>query len=54
MKVAEKLGVTQKEIDKLCDSITTALENGPLARTDCERPQAKPSGISVPRGKRRA
>jgi Winged helix DNA-binding domain len=30
MKTAEKLGVTQKEIDKLCDSIITALENGPL------------------------
>jgi DNA glycosylase AlkZ-like len=30
MKVAEKLGVTQKEVDKLCDSIITALENGPL------------------------
>jgi Winged helix DNA-binding domain len=30
MKVAEKLGVTQKEIDKLCDSIIKALENGPL------------------------
>jgi hypothetical protein len=30
MKVAEKLGVPQKEIDKLCDSIITALEIGPL------------------------
>jgi hypothetical protein len=30
MKVAEMLGVTQKEIDKLCDSIITALENGSL------------------------
>jgi winged helix DNA-binding protein len=30
MKVAEKLGVTQKEIEKLCDAITTALESGPL------------------------
>jgi hypothetical protein len=30
MKVAEKLGVTQKEIDRLCDSIMMALENGPL------------------------
>jgi Winged helix DNA-binding domain len=30
MKVAEKLGVTQKEIDRLCDSIITALEDGPL------------------------
>jgi hypothetical protein len=29
-KVAEKLGVTQKEIDKLCESIISALENGPL------------------------
>src|SRR5262245_44910974 len=27
MRVAEKLGVTQKEIDQLCDSIVTALEN---------------------------
>ncbi len=30
MKTAEKLGVTQKEIDKLCDSIIKALENDPL------------------------
>jgi hypothetical protein len=30
MKTAEKLGVTQKEVEKLCDSIVTALENGPL------------------------
>jgi hypothetical protein len=30
MKTAEKLGVTQKEIERLCDSIITALENGPL------------------------
>lgn len=30
MKVAEKLGVTSKEIDKLCDAIVTALQKGPL------------------------
>src|SRR5262249_41193816 len=30
MKVAERLGVTHKEIDRLCDSIIRALENGPL------------------------
>lgn len=30
MKVAMKLGVTQKEVDKLCDSVMAALEKGPL------------------------
>ena len=30
MKVAEKLGVTKKEIDKLCDIVLAALENEPL------------------------
>ena len=30
MKTAEKLGVTRKEIDRLCDSVLTALEKGPL------------------------
>jgi Winged helix DNA-binding domain len=30
MKVAEKLGVTTKEIDKLCDTVVAALEKGPL------------------------
>ena len=31
MKTAAKLGVTEKEIDKLCDAIISALERGPLA-----------------------
>jgi len=30
MKVAAKLGVTEKEIDKLCDSVVKALAKGPL------------------------
>jgi Winged helix DNA-binding domain len=30
MKTASKLGVTEKEIDKLCDAIVSALEKGPL------------------------
>lgn len=30
MKVAEKLGVTPKEIDKLCDAVVAGLEKGPL------------------------
>ena len=30
MKVAEKLGVTAREIDKLCDAVIAALEKGPL------------------------
>ena len=30
MKVAEKLGVTAKEVDKLCDAVVNALEKGPL------------------------
>ena len=30
MRTAEKLGVTAKEIDKLCDAVLAALEKGPL------------------------
>ncbi len=30
MKVASKLGVTEKEIDKLCDAVVKSLEGGPL------------------------
>ena len=30
MKTAEKLGVTSKEIDKLCEAVIRALEKGPL------------------------
>ena len=30
IKVALKLGVTEKEIDKLCDAVLSALEKGPL------------------------
>jgi len=30
MKVAEKLGVTAREIEKLCESVVAALEKGPL------------------------
>jgi len=30
MKTAAKLGVTEKEIDKLCDAVLRALANGPL------------------------
>jgi hypothetical protein len=30
MKTAEKLGVTKKEIEKLCESVLKALEKGPL------------------------
>src|SRR5262249_19699793 len=30
MKVAAKLGVTEKEIDKLCDAVLSALGSGPL------------------------
>src|SRR5262245_14786843 len=30
MKVAAKLGVTEREIDKLCDAVIGALRNGPL------------------------
>ncbi len=30
MKTAAKLGVTEKEIDKLCDAVVAALEKGPL------------------------
>ena len=30
MKTALKLGVTEKEIDKLCDAVVNALESGPL------------------------
>ncbi len=30
MKVAAKLGVTEKEVDKLCDAVVSALAKGPL------------------------
>jgi len=30
MKTAAKLGVTEKEIDKLCDAVVSALEKGPV------------------------
>lgn len=30
MKTAAKLGVTEKEVDKLCDAVVKALESGPL------------------------
>src|SRR6185436_3664899 len=30
LKVAYKLGVTDKEVDKLCDAVVKALEKGPL------------------------
>src|SRR5271163_1508290 len=30
IKTAIKLGVTEKEIDKLCDAVVSALEKGPL------------------------
>ncbi len=30
MRVAEKLGVTQKEVDKLCSTVLVALQKGPL------------------------
>lgn len=33
-KVAEKLGVTAKEIDRLCDAVVAALEKGPLDPED--------------------
>jgi len=33
MKVAYKLGVTDKEVDKLCDAVLKALEKGPLEPT---------------------
>lgn len=34
MKTAMKLGVTEKEIDKLCDAVIKALAKGPLAPDD--------------------
>src|SRR5262245_40865423 len=34
MRVASKLGVTEKEIDKLCDAVVKALGKGPLAPDD--------------------
>jgi hypothetical protein len=34
MRVAEKLGVTQKEVDKLCVAVLGALKSGPLAPDD--------------------
>lgn len=44
MKVAAKLGVTEKEIDKLCDAIVTVLEKGPLEPDGLREASGKASG----------
>jgi hypothetical protein len=53
MKAAVKLGVTEKEIAKLCDAVLAALERGPLDPENCARPPVRPSAISARKARRR-
>jgi hypothetical protein len=56
MRAAEKLGVTQKEVDKLCQAVLTALKSGPLTPDDIRQatgnavrslgPEGQKKGIS--------
>ncbi len=41
MKAAAKLGVTEKEIAKLCDAVTAALEKGPLGTEELRETTGK-------------
>lgn len=41
MKAAAKLGVTEKEIAKLCDAVTAALEKGPLGTEELREATGK-------------
>ena len=53
MKVAEKLGVTAKEIDKLCDAVLSALAKEPLDPDGIKQAPGKACGISATRERRR-
>jgi hypothetical protein len=53
MKLASKLGVTEKEIDKLCDAVVKALENGPLDPEDIRAATGKASRSLGEQGKKK-
>ena len=53
MTVAERLGVTQKEIAKLCDEVLRALENGPLDPEQIREATGKASRNLGPEGKKK-
>src|SRR5215472_786244 len=53
MTVAEKLGVTQREIAKLCDAVLRALENGPLDPEQIRAATGKASRNLGPEGKKK-
>src|SRR3984885_2707171 len=53
IKTAAKLGVTEKEIDKLCDAVVTALEKGPLDPDGLREATGKAVRNLGPKGKKK-
>jgi len=53
MKTALKLGVTEKEVDKLCDAVVNALEKGPLDPDGIREATGKASRSLGEEGKKR-
>jgi len=53
MRVAEKLGVTGKEIDKLCQAVLAALEKSPLAPDDIREAAGKAVRSLGPEGQKK-
>ena len=53
MKSAMKLGVTQKEIDKLCDAVLAALDKGPLDPDELRAASGKAVRNLGPEGKKK-
>jgi hypothetical protein len=53
MKTAAKLGVTEKEIDKLCDAVVSALEKGPLDPDGLREAAGKAVRTLGPEGKKK-
>lgn len=52
-KVAAKMGVTEKEIDKLCDAVVGALEKGPLEPEEIREATGKASRSLGEEGKKK-
>ncbi len=53
MKTAEKLGVTRKEIDKLCDAVVSALQKSPLDPEGLREATGKASRNLGPEGQKK-
>ena len=53
IKTAAKLGVTEKEIDKLCDAVVAALEKGPLNPDELREATGKAVRNLGPEGKKK-